>query len=71
MYIHPNREFHGYLHGQERQGMALNLNDMWEECQLSLDLEIDVNKYRDNVNGYPVTMDHDLEGGGTGTDTDS
>lgn len=53
-----------------RCGMALNLNGLWEEQQLSPELQEIIAKYRDNFNGAPVTTDHDLEGEATDTDND-
>lgn len=53
-----------------RCGMALNVNDIWEEWQLSPQLQNIVAKYRDNFNRQPVT-DHDLDVEVTDLDKDS
>lgn len=44
-----------------RCGMALNLNGIWEERQLSPELQNIINKYRDNFNGTPVGDSRHLE----------
>lgn len=51
--------------------MGLNLNGLWEEGQLSQELQAIINKYRENFDGAPVTTNHDLEGEATESDEDS
>lgn len=38
-----------------RCGLGLNFNGLWEEMQLSPELQKIVQKYRDHFNGDPVT----------------
>lgn len=54
-----------------RCGMALNYNGLWEERQLSPELQNIVKKYAENFNGQPVTTDQDLDGERTDTDEES
>lgn len=55
-----------------RCGMALNLNGIWEERQLSPELQNIINKYRDNFNGTPVGCEGDQGGeiGNVGNDVE-
>lgn len=54
-----------------RCGMALNLNGLWEERQLSPELQNIVKKFPENFNGQLVTTNHDLEGEATESDDES
>lgn len=51
-----------------RCGLGLNINGLWEQEQLSPELQQIFKKYRENFNGAVVTTDHDLDGEVTDTD---
>lgn len=58
--VNAMREKHGVSYSRKAMimpGMYLNVNDLWEESQLSHDLQTIIEKYQNNLEGQRVSMD--------------